>query len=84
MERLTWLVAFRVALYTFMMVIVLVVAIKTDGLISETWGRTLYLICLTAYVGILAGAGWLRFRGHSHLAVHIHSQLVFDILLIQH
>ena len=80
-ERLTWLLAFRVALYTFMMVIVLVVAIKTDGLISETWGRTLYLICLTAYVGILAGAGWLRFRGHSHLAVHIHSQLVFDILL---
>jgi two-component system, NtrC family, sensor histidine kinase PilS len=81
MQRLTWLLAFRVALYTFMMIIVLVVAIKTEGLISEKWGRSLYFICLVAYVGILFGAAWLRWRKHSHLAVHIHSQLVFDILL---
>ena len=80
-ERLTWLLAFRVVLYTLMMVVVLVVALKTQGLVSEKWGRTLYFICFLAYVGILVGSAWLRWRGQSHLAMHIHSQLVFDILL---
>ncbi|MBL92835.1 MAG: hypothetical protein CMH56_13605 [Myxococcales bacterium] len=80
-NRLTWLLAFRVVLYTLMMIVVLVVALKTQGLVSERWGRSLYFICFLAYVGILVGSAWLRWRGQSHLGSHIHSQLVFDIML---